>query len=293
MAFVALNAAHVAYRKVRKQTRKALMSSKDATYPEFLSFIAIHLPEEEGKRKAGSEIKITLTERERHERSFKRLQDHWYVILQWQVYSKITSQQWFENIILLNICAVGVSTGIELEYGGSEIPSDTATALRAVNTTSLAVFTMECVLKLIAEGYNPARYFTDEKNGYFNCFDFIIVVLSYCFMGSDGSAIGALRMLRLVRVLTFIKGVTELRIILGGLVFGMQSVGHIVLVMLLMIYMFSILGCLLFGDNDPARFGTVPQASKFFAPATYIPSNEGVSLTYALKKSKFTLIIMK
>jgi hypothetical protein len=52
-----------------------------------------------------------------------------------------------------------------------------------------------------------------------NAFDFSIVVANFAFLGnSTGSAIGALRMLRLVRLLTFIKGVPQLRVIIAGLI---------------------------------------------------------------------------
>ena len=59
----------------------------------------------------------------------------------------------------------------------------------------------------------------------FNNFDFLIVVASFCFLGSSsGGAVSALRMLRLVRLLTFIKGVPQLRVIVSGLMSGMKSV---------------------------------------------------------------------
>jgi len=58
-----------------------------------------------------------------------------------------------------------------------------------------------------------------KENGSMNAFDFSIVVANFAFLGnSTGSAIGALRMLRLVRLLTFIKGVPQLRVIIAGLI---------------------------------------------------------------------------
>ena len=105
------------------------------------------------------------------------------------------------------------------------------------------------------------RYFTDEENGYFNTFDFTIVAASYAFSGSsNGAAVGGLRMLRLVRLLTFIKGVEQLRVIVSGLVMGLKSVSYIVMLLFLVIYLFAITGCIFFGVNDPHHFGTVPSA---------------------------------
>ena len=70
----------------------------------------------------------------------------------------------------------------------------------------------------------------------------------------------ALRMLRLVRLLTFIKGVKQLRVIVSGLLTGLKSVSYIVMLLMLIIYINAILACLFYGANDPARFGTVTMA---------------------------------
>ena len=91
-----------------------------------------------------------------------------------------------------------------------------------VNLTSAfttAVFTCEAVLKIVSEGFEPARYFTDPELGGFNTFDFAIVSAGYVLMAlesKDGSAIGALRMLRLIRLFTFVKGIPQLRAIISG-----------------------------------------------------------------------------
>lgn len=78
------------------------------------------------------------------------------------------------------------------------------------------------------QGYHPDRYFTDVENGAFNTFDFVIVVSGFALASIGGGAIAALRMLRLVRLLTFIKGVQQLRVIVSGLVTGLKSVSYIV-----------------------------------------------------------------
>ena len=92
--------------------------------------------------------------------------------------------------------------------------------VRTASMLTTTVFTMEVVCKIVAEGFEPLHYFTDPDLGRFNTFDFIIVFVGYLFMamGSDnGSALGALRMLRLIRLFTFVKGVPQLRAIIGGL----------------------------------------------------------------------------
>jgi hypothetical protein len=82
------------------------------------------------------------------------------------------------------------------------------------------VFTFECVLKIVAEGRRPLNFFQDKADGSFNTFDFSIVILGWVFTlyGESSTAIGAVRMLRLVRLLTFIKGVKQLRVIVAGVI---------------------------------------------------------------------------
>lgn len=157
---------------------------------------------------------------------------------------------------MVNILLVGVATGLDLENAGRDPWA--VTFVDVVGIETLAVFTIECILKIIAEGTEPLRYFTDNQNGYFNTFDFVIVLASLVFVdSSNAGAISALRMLRLVRLLTFVKGAPVLRVIVIGLIQGLKSVFYIVILLLLVIYIFAILGTLLFGLNDPAHFGSV------------------------------------
>jgi len=156
---------------------------------------------------------------------------------------------------MINILLVGIGTGLDLENNGRDQWCATAVELIAIIT--LAVFTVEAALKLISEGYEPKYYFADN----YNKFDFTIVVLSFTFLGSpNGKAIAGLRMLRLVRLFSLIKSVPQLRVIMAGLGEGLESVIYIVMLLFLVIYLFAILGCLLFGVNDPVHFGSVPIA---------------------------------
>ena len=135
---------------------------------------------------------------------------------------------------MANILLIGISTGVDLETDGGGGDPAIEAFIGVAATLTMVVFTLECLLKLAAEGYHPERYFTDEDNGPFNCFDFFIVVAGFAFLGSEnGAAIGALRLLRLLRLLTFVKGVKQLRGIIIGLVSGMKSVVYIVMLLFL------------------------------------------------------------
>jgi len=96
-----------------------------------------------------------------------------------------------------------------------------------------------------------------------------------------------------VRLLTFVKGVPMLRGIITGLLAGLKSVMYIVLLLFLIMYLFGIMGCLLFGVNDTARFGTVTKAmlSLFQVVITSFILDQGVLLTrFAQEKRSFLTI---
>ena len=95
----------------------------------------------------------------------------------------VTNTVWFETFILINIVLIGAATGLDLDNNGRPEPLDSVNALVSeVSAFATAVFTVECVVKLVAEGHYPMRYFTDPENGHFNKLDFAIVVGSFAFM---------------------------------------------------------------------------------------------------------------
>jgi len=245
-----MGAANLAYRKAVGGTRDKTLTNPNA--PAWMKVFAEGLPDDDTEASS-----VTLKESARHHkiRVFKN-STIGYNRFAFKVYEYATSRVWFESFIMANIILVGLATGLDLENAGRD--AWTVEFVNVVGLFTLVVFSVECILKIIAEGTEPLRYFTDHENGYFNMFDFVIVIASLAFVdSSNGGALSALRMLRLVRLLTFVKGAPVLRVIVAGLFQGLQSVVYIVILLLLVIYIFAILGTLLFGLNDPAHFGNV------------------------------------
>ena len=147
-----MNAANSAYRKVRKQTRAAAHRA-GGTHPVWFTGMVDLLPDVEEKQ-----LEVQLTDREQKEEDHAKSED-WYERLAWQVFDKCTSAAWFEMFIMSNILLVGVVTGIELESGDNASPQ-IVEMVEVVNVLTLASFTMEIVLKVVAEGYAPWRFFT-------------------------------------------------------------------------------------------------------------------------------------
>jgi hypothetical protein len=108
----------------------------------------------------------------------------------------------------------------------------------------------------------PWQFFIGKDWGW-NIFDFVIVFVS---MPGFDTAFGfsadfpmALRLLRLARVLKLLSHHQQLRIILAGLLGGLQSSCYIVLLLMIIYYMFAVAGLMFFQKNDPREFGDFVQ----------------------------------
>ena len=99
---------------------------------------------------------------------------------------------------------------------------------------------------------SPGRYFTDPMN----VLDFVVVIFSFSdFLGIEGgSSLVVLRLLQLLRVLKVITVVPELRVILRGVGAGCRSIFWILLLLSGVVYVYSVLGVLMFRENDPRNF---------------------------------------
>ena len=164
----------------------------------------------------------------------------------------------FDVFILLCILLAAIATSLEVHLHlnpHEHTAHHMRTFIRASAGVTVTIFTCEILIKLVACGEHPTRYFTDADDGIFNTFDFIIVVTSLATFGRiEGEMISVFRLLRLVKLMSKLQALRE---ILLGLMAGMRAVGSIMVLMFLVTFLFSILGHLLFSDNDPAHFDTV------------------------------------
>ena len=83
---------------------------------------------------------------------------------------KIAENPNFVNLLTITILLAGANVGVQTELAqpGEVKPQP---ALDVVDSIILFIFTVEVVVKLVAEGDKPGRYFNDS----WNCFDFFIV----------------------------------------------------------------------------------------------------------------------
>lgn len=147
-------------------------------------------------------------------------------------------------LILLNALILGVETSPALaarydawfEFGHRLI---------------LALFIIEAALKIGAVAPNLKRYFGDG----WNLFDFFVIL--FALVPGTGSLAMIARLARLLRVLRLVSALPELRLIVATLIRSIPSMGHVLMLMSLIVYVYAIAGFHLFHQHDPEHWGSL------------------------------------
>lgn len=142
------------------------------------------------------------------------------------------------GVIVLNAVTLGLETS-------STVMTHVGGLLLRVEQLVLAIFVVEILIKLAAFG---PRFFRDG----WNVFDFMIVAISLVPAAGPFAILRALRILRVLRLLTKIN---RLRHIIESLLKAIPSIGWIVFLLLMVFYIFAVMGTQLFSESFPEQFG--------------------------------------
>jgi hypothetical protein len=177
-----------------------------------------------------------------------------YVALGDTMHNDVLKQSWFSMISMLVIIAASMLVGVQT-YESME----TAGWVIALDNTILALFSIELVIKFVSESVRPWAFFYGNPNNAWNIFDLIVVVMCLPFIpvGSSVAVLRLARLARIARVGKIIQKLTKLRILIRGIVGGCKSIAHTGVLIMLMVYMFAVMGCFFFNENDPFHFGTL------------------------------------
>jgi voltage-gated sodium channel len=89
-------------------------------------------------------------------------------------------------------------------------------------------------------------------------FDFAVVVTS--LLPQAGAFAMVARLARLLRVTRLVSVFPELRLIIGTMLRSIPSMGHVIMLLSLLLYVYGILGFSLFREQDPEHWGTLGAA---------------------------------
>jgi len=159
---------------------------------------------------------------------------------------RISEASWFSYFIFGVIIAAGVVVGLQTY---KEFEADHHTLLSFLDTIILSIFALEVLIKIIAEGKTPWRYFLDP----WNVFDFTIVAV--CLLPiQNNEFVAVLRLARVLRVMKLVSAIPRLQILVGAVLKSIPSIGYVSLLAMLLFYIYGCMGTFIFSENDPAHF---------------------------------------
>ncbi|MCL2423702.1 MAG: ion transporter [Micrococcales bacterium] len=148
-------------------------------------------------------------------------------------------------VILLNAVALGMETSpaAMARYG---------TTINRFEYVFVGIYVVEMAIKLAVY---RLRYFRSK----WNVFDFVIIVSSLGFAWIF-TGLRTLRILRVARATRLVSGLKPLRRIVSAIMRSLPGVGWTVLLMIVMYYIFAIVGIHLFREQSPDKFGSLGTA---------------------------------
>jgi voltage-gated sodium channel len=149
-----------------------------------------------------------------------------------------------ERAILALIIVNAVTLGLETSRSAMEAAGP---LLHAIDRAILLVFVAELAARLAVHRW---RFFRDP----WSLFD--LAVVGIALVPATGS-LSVLRALRILRVLRLVTAIPSLKRVVGGLVAALPGMGSVLLLLLLVFYVFSVMGAKLFGATNPELFGTL------------------------------------
>jgi len=165
-----------------------------------------------------------------------------------KIAQQIVSKKNFEYFIIALILLNGVVLGLETS---PDIVAHYGDYLLLANDLILAVFVIEAILKITAVAPRFKLYFGDG----WNLFDFTVVVLS--LIPTTGEFAMIARLARLLRVARLISTIPELRLIVSTLVRSIPSMGHVLLLMSIIFYIYAVAGYHIFHEHDPTHWNNL------------------------------------
>ncbi len=154
-------------------------------------------------------------------------------------------RSWFQRAIVILIIINSVLIGLETSPSYME---SYGFYIDQIDRIILIVFVAEILLKLYAYGFG---FFKSA----WNIFDTTVILISV--IPSIGAAFTVLRALRILRTLRLLKNIPKLKLIIESLLHAIPSIGWIAVLLLIIFYIFAVIGNNLFSATHPEYFGSL------------------------------------
>jgi voltage-gated sodium channel len=151
------------------------------------------------------------------------------------------------GVILANALLLALETypSVDRSAGGT---------FEQLNEIFLWVFVAELLIRFLAVGANPLRYF---RSGW-NVFDFIVVAAAFVPGLRENATL--LRLARLLRVVRVFRVLPDLRVFVLAVGRSLPAVGTLAMMTVVVLFIYGMVGWVMFADQDPASFGNIGKA---------------------------------
>ncbi len=159
------------------------------------------------------------------------------------ILDKPLTRNFIMGVILFNAVILGLETSeaIMAQVGG---------VIKTLDHICLSIFVVELVAKLVARG---PRFFKDG----WNIFDLLIIGISLVPAGEGLSVLRALRIFRLLRVVSVVP---SLRRVVEAFIMALPGMASVLLLTGIIFYIGAVIATKLYGPTFPHWFGTLGES---------------------------------
>ena len=167
------------------------------------------------------------------------------------VCGRIVESSWFDPLMLSIIALNAVTLGLETY---ESIDASIGDELHLLNDVILGLFVVELAVRMAAHADRPREFF---RSGW-NVFDFVVIAASFLPGVRENATL--LRLVRLLRIVRAVRLLPDLRVLTVAVGRSVPGVASLAAITLLLVYVYGMVGWVIFHDHDPANFEDIGQS---------------------------------
>jgi voltage-gated sodium channel len=164
---------------------------------------------------------------------------------------RIVASSWFDPLMLSIIAINALTLGLETY---ESIDASIGDELHLLNEVILGLFVLELALRMAAYADRPREFF---RSGW-NVFDFVVITASFVPGVRENATL--LRLVRLLRIVRAVRLLPDLRVLTVAVGRSIPGVASLAAITLLLVYVYGMVGWVIFHDHDPANFEDIGQS---------------------------------
>jgi voltage-gated sodium channel len=164
---------------------------------------------------------------------------------------RVVESSWFDPLMLAIIALNAVTLGLETY---DSIDAAVGRGLHLANDVILGLFVAELLLRMGGYADRPRDFF---RSGW-NVFDFVVITASFVPGVRENATL--LRLARLLRIVRAVRLLPDLRVLTVAVGRSIPGVASLAAITLLLVYVYGMVGWVIFHESDPANFEDIGQS---------------------------------